>query len=128
MFHPNGPSFFELVEQALSSTERGYDLLAPKFDYTVLYIYSADRHCESTNDARIDLRSGAMVETKHPTEPLDAFNGGPCRFGTVTRLDQSIIDPLVISLPMIMSGVLASGLSKRPLAEEDHSIETFILD
>src|SRR5437899_5670042 len=34
MFHPKGPSFFELARQALSSTERGYDLLAPKFDYT----------------------------------------------------------------------------------------------
>jgi ubiquinone/menaquinone biosynthesis C-methylase UbiE len=34
MFHPQGPTFFELAEQALSSTERGYDLLAPKFDYT----------------------------------------------------------------------------------------------
>jgi ubiquinone/menaquinone biosynthesis C-methylase UbiE len=34
MFHPHGPTFFELAEQALSSTERGYDLLAPKFDYT----------------------------------------------------------------------------------------------
>jgi ubiquinone/menaquinone biosynthesis C-methylase UbiE len=34
MFHPNGPTFFELARQALSSTERGYDLLAPKFDYT----------------------------------------------------------------------------------------------
>jgi ubiquinone/menaquinone biosynthesis C-methylase UbiE len=34
MFHPNGPSFLELAVQALSSTERGYDLLAPKFDYT----------------------------------------------------------------------------------------------
>jgi SAM-dependent methyltransferase len=34
MFHPNGPSFLELAQQALSSTERGYDLLAPKFDYT----------------------------------------------------------------------------------------------
>jgi SAM-dependent methyltransferase len=34
MFHPKGPTFFELAEQALSSTERGYDLLAPKFDYT----------------------------------------------------------------------------------------------
>jgi ubiquinone/menaquinone biosynthesis C-methylase UbiE len=34
VFHPNGPSFFELARQALSSTERGYDLLAPKFDYT----------------------------------------------------------------------------------------------
>ncbi len=34
MFHPQGPSFFELALQALSSTRRGYDLLAPKFDYT----------------------------------------------------------------------------------------------
>jgi ubiquinone/menaquinone biosynthesis C-methylase UbiE len=34
MFHPQGPSFFELARQCLSSTERGYDLLAPKFDYT----------------------------------------------------------------------------------------------
>jgi len=34
MFHPLGPSFWELARQALSSTRRGYDLLAPKFDYT----------------------------------------------------------------------------------------------
>lgn len=34
MFHPKGPTFFELAHQALSSTERGYDLLAPKFDFT----------------------------------------------------------------------------------------------
>ncbi|OHB77160.1 MAG: SAM-dependent methyltransferase [Planctomycetes bacterium RBG_16_59_8] len=34
MFHPKGPSFCDLAIQSLSSTERGYDLLAPKFDYT----------------------------------------------------------------------------------------------
>jgi ubiquinone/menaquinone biosynthesis C-methylase UbiE len=34
MFHARGPTFFELARQALSSTERGYDLLAPKFDFT----------------------------------------------------------------------------------------------
>lgn len=34
MFHPQGPTLRELAEQALSSTEHGYDLLAPKFDYT----------------------------------------------------------------------------------------------
>ena len=34
MFHPKGPSFLELMRQGLSSTARGYDLLAPKFDYT----------------------------------------------------------------------------------------------
>jgi len=45
-----------------------------------------------------------------------------------TRLDQPIVDPLVIPLPVIVSGILASGLSQRPFAEEDHSIETLILD
>lgn len=34
MFHRLGPTFWELAVQALSSTERGYDLLAPKFEYT----------------------------------------------------------------------------------------------
>jgi ubiquinone/menaquinone biosynthesis C-methylase UbiE len=34
VFHPNGPTFRELMVQALASTERGYDLLAPKFDVT----------------------------------------------------------------------------------------------
>lgn len=34
MFTSQGPSLRELAVQALSSTERGYDLLAPKFDHT----------------------------------------------------------------------------------------------
>jgi ubiquinone/menaquinone biosynthesis C-methylase UbiE len=34
MFDPNGPTIFELARQALSSTTRGYDLLAPKFEHT----------------------------------------------------------------------------------------------
>src|SRR5579871_4530921 len=34
MFAKDGPTFFELMHQALSSTSRGYDMLAPKFDLT----------------------------------------------------------------------------------------------
>jgi len=34
MFGKDGPSLLELLHQALCSTERGYDLLAPKFDAT----------------------------------------------------------------------------------------------
>src|SRR5580704_13535622 len=34
MFHKNGPSLFELIRQSLTSTEAGYDMLAPKFDLT----------------------------------------------------------------------------------------------
>jgi ubiquinone/menaquinone biosynthesis C-methylase UbiE len=34
VFSPHGPTLTELAIQALSSVERGYDRLAPKFDYT----------------------------------------------------------------------------------------------
>jgi ubiquinone/menaquinone biosynthesis C-methylase UbiE len=34
VFSAQGPTFGELCRQALSSVERGYDLLAPKFDHT----------------------------------------------------------------------------------------------
>jgi ubiquinone/menaquinone biosynthesis C-methylase UbiE len=34
MFEEGGPTFLELMRQALSSTDRGYDLIAPKFDLT----------------------------------------------------------------------------------------------
>ena len=34
MFEEDGPTFGELMKQALSSTRGGYDLLAPKFDKT----------------------------------------------------------------------------------------------
>ncbi|MBS2015599.1 MAG: class I SAM-dependent methyltransferase [Deltaproteobacteria bacterium] len=34
MYHKDGPTFLELMKQALASTERGYDMLAPKFDRT----------------------------------------------------------------------------------------------
>jgi ubiquinone/menaquinone biosynthesis C-methylase UbiE len=34
MFERGGPTFFELIRQGLSSTDEGYDLLAPKFEHT----------------------------------------------------------------------------------------------
>jgi ubiquinone/menaquinone biosynthesis C-methylase UbiE len=34
MFEKDGPTFKELIEQALVSTQKGYDMIAPKFDKT----------------------------------------------------------------------------------------------
>lgn len=34
VFHKKGPTFWELATQALKGTTEGYDLLAPKFEYT----------------------------------------------------------------------------------------------
>ncbi|MEW2528625.1 class I SAM-dependent methyltransferase [Streptomyces sp. NPDC047071] len=49
MFTSQGPSLRELAVQALSSTEHGYDLLAPKFDRTPFR--TPDRILEATADA-----------------------------------------------------------------------------
>lgn len=59
MFSPEGPTLRELAVQALSSVERGYDLLAPKFDHTPF----------RTPDAVLDSVEKAL-------EPLGPFEDG----------------------------------------------------
>src|SRR6202050_5344289 len=75
MFHPNGPTLVELAVQALSSTEKGYDLLAPKFDYTpfrtpqdVLDAVSAQLRPLAPFDSGLDLccGTGAGMEVLRP--------------------------------------------------------------
>lgn len=58
MFSPEGPRLRELAVQALSSVERGYDLLAPKFDHTPF----------RTPDSVLD----ATVSALRRTGPYDA--------------------------------------------------------
>ena len=63
MFHPKGPGFWELARQALSSTERGYDLLAPKFDYTPFrtpdeILEAAISRIDAPVDSALDLCCG----------------------------------------------------------------------
>lgn len=88
MFSPQGPSLRELAIQALSSVERGYDLLAPKFDQTPFR--TSDRVLDATADALRPLGpfgrgldvccgSGAGMRT---LEPL-------CR-GRITGVDFSV--------------------------------------
>jgi ubiquinone/menaquinone biosynthesis C-methylase UbiE len=59
VFSPDGPSLRELVQQALSSVEGGYDLLAPKFDRTPF----------RTADGLLDATAAAL-------RPLGPFDRG----------------------------------------------------
>jgi ubiquinone/menaquinone biosynthesis C-methylase UbiE len=59
VFSPEGPSVRELARQALSSVQGGYDLLAPKFDYTPF----------RTPDAVLEATAGAL-------RPLGPFGRG----------------------------------------------------
>ena len=75
MFHPKGPSFFELARQALSSTEQGYDLLAPKFDFTpfrtpdhILHVVADELREHELFDSALDIccGTGAGMELLRP--------------------------------------------------------------
>jgi ubiquinone/menaquinone biosynthesis C-methylase UbiE len=70
MFAPDGPSFWELARQALSSTEHGYDLLAPKFDATPFrtpdeVIARVVQHIGEPVDSALDLCTGTGAALPH---------------------------------------------------------------
>lgn len=87
MFGPDGPSLRELAVQALSSVERGYDLLAPKFDRTPF----------RTPDVFLDATASVLRRIGPFEDGLDLCCGtgagvgmlsGVCR-GSVTGVDFS---------------------------------------
>jgi SAM-dependent methyltransferase len=71
VFSPQGPTLRELAVQALSSVERGYDLLAPKFEYTPF----------RTPDRVLDAVTGAL----RPLGPFDAGLDVCCGTGAGVR-------------------------------------------
>jgi ubiquinone/menaquinone biosynthesis C-methylase UbiE len=94
MFHPKGPTFWELAVQALSSTEHGYDLLAPKFDYTPF----------RTPDAILD-RVGEYLKT------LGTFEAGLdvcCGTGAAMRTLRPLCRQRVVGLDL-SAGMLAEA-------------------
>ncbi len=87
MFHPRGPSLRELIVQALSSTEHGYDLLAPKFDFTPF----------RTPDVIVQTAAKVLAEGDAIGDALDLCCGTgaamralrPVCRGSVTGVDRS---------------------------------------
>ncbi|MEU0287004.1 class I SAM-dependent methyltransferase [Streptomyces sp. NPDC006147] len=65
MFSPEGPRLSELVAQAMSSVERGYDLLAPKFDHTPF----------RTPDSVLDATVSALLDSGPYDTGLDVCCG-----------------------------------------------------
>jgi ubiquinone/menaquinone biosynthesis C-methylase UbiE len=72
VFHPDGPTFLELMRQALASTEEGYDLIAPKFDHTpfrtpdpVLAAMAGVIGGPGSIDAALDVCCGTGAALRH---------------------------------------------------------------
>ena len=101
MFSPEGPSARELVRQALSSVEGGYDLLAPKFDHTPF----------RTADAILDATAGAL-------RPLGPFERGLdvcCGTGAGMRVLESLCQEPIMGVDF-SAGMLARARSTYPEA------------
>src|SRR5207249_9434407 len=84
MFHPHGPTFWELAQQCLSSTERGYDLLAPKFDVTPF----------RTPDEILD----GLAKYLGPPRSIDAALDVCCGSGAAIRILQPLVRQGVVGI------------------------------
>src|SRR5215469_2396222 len=94
MFHPEGPTLRELAVQALSSTERGYDLLAPKFDHTPF----------RTPDAILDAVAGFLG----PHAPFGSGLDLCCGTGAGMRMLRPLCRHRVVGLD-VSRGMLEVG-------------------
>jgi ubiquinone/menaquinone biosynthesis C-methylase UbiE len=99
MFHPKGPTVRELAVQALSSTERGYDLLAPKFDYTPF----------RTPDAVLDAMSAELA----PLGPFGAALDLCCGTGAGMSMLRPLCRGRVVGVDF-SRGMLAAGRRRLP--------------
>jgi ubiquinone/menaquinone biosynthesis C-methylase UbiE len=99
MFSPRGPSVRELAKQALSSVERGYDLLAPKFDHTPF----------RTPDDVLDATAGAL-------RPFGPFGRGLdvcCGTGAGMRVLSSVCQGPILGVDF-SAGMLAQARRAHP--------------
>ncbi len=90
---------------------------------------SADVDFGSTRDAQVELRSGPMVEAQHPAKPFGAFDDVRCRFGAAIRLDQPIIDALVVDIAHAALAevgrdlIVTEGLAQHPGSLPDGDLQ-----
>ncbi|MEU3527724.1 class I SAM-dependent methyltransferase [Streptomyces sp. NPDC038707] len=91
MFGPEGPTLRELAVQALSSVERGYDLLAPKFDHTPF----------RTPDPVLDAVAEALAPLGPFTDGLDLCCGTGAGVRPLARLCRRSVTGVDFSAGML---------------------------
>jgi ubiquinone/menaquinone biosynthesis C-methylase UbiE len=102
VFSSQGPSLRELAVQALSSVERGYDLLAPKFDRTPF----------RTPDAVLD----ATAEALRPLGPFDRGLDVCCGTGAGMRTLGDVCRERIAGVDF-SAGMLARARDAHPDAD-----------
>jgi SAM-dependent methyltransferase len=109
MFTPQGPTLRELVAQALSSVEHGYDLLAPKFDHTPF----------RTPDSVLDAVARALGPIGPFDHGLDLCCGTGAGMEVLSGLCRGSVTGIDISAGMLAVGRERAGMggSKRTDAD-----------
>jgi hypothetical protein len=74
------------------------------------------------------LRSGAMVVPQYATKPFTANDLAGRLSDAVVRLDDLVVQRLMVSLRVIMLQKLPNCVAKHVLSEEDQSRKAFVLD
>jgi hypothetical protein len=74
------------------------------------------------------LRSGAVVVPQHATKPFTANDLAGRLSDAIVRLDDLVVQRLMVSLRVIMLQELVNCVAKHVLAEEDQSRKAFVLD
>ncbi|WP_127500760.1 class I SAM-dependent methyltransferase [Actinoplanes solisilvae] len=97
MFSPQGPSVRELVVQAMSSVEHGYDLLAPKFDHTPF----------RTPEKILDASAEALASRGPFDNGLDVCCGTGAGLEVLERLCQGRVTGVDFSAGMLDQARLA---------------------
>jgi hypothetical protein len=69
-----------------------------------------------------------IIKVQHATEAHSAANRPIGSSRGSGKLEQAILDTLVIALAMVMRQVFVYGTAQRCLPDEEHSIQTFFLD
>ncbi|MER7486545.1 class I SAM-dependent methyltransferase [Streptomyces sp. NPDC126497] len=91
MFSPEGPRLRELLAQALSSVEHGYDLLAPKFDHTPF----------RTPDSVLDATASALRRTGPFDTGLDLCCGTGAGVEVLSRVCRGSVTGVDFSAGML---------------------------
>ncbi len=109
MFSPQGPTLRELTVQALSSIERGYDLLAPKFDHTPF----------RTPDAILEAVGSALAPMGPFTAGLDLCCGTGAGMEVLRELCRESVTGVDISTGMLAVGRSRLGAADPPSPAAD---------
>ncbi|MFJ5548466.1 class I SAM-dependent methyltransferase [Streptomyces sp. NPDC093225] len=107
MFTAEGPTFRELAVQALSSVERGYDLLAPTFDHTPF----------RTPDRVLDATAEALAPLGPFDAGLDVCCGTGAGLGVLRQLCRERVTGTDVSTGMLAGARRAHAGARTPAVD-----------